>query len=104
MLDGVLEALQVATSEDRSNWLIFKDALDDRVKAGALLTDPSPLPIRCMSNTNHAVTIGEALQVVADLRAWGFAAQANCWRLKDAVSAAQSDAGLIAVDLTQGWP
>lgn len=102
--EGVGETLQVGRDSDKSNWLIFKGALDDAVAAGAPIDGPSPLPIRCTSNNSYQITLGGALQTISDMRAWGFAALANSWRLKDAINAAQTGEALNAVDLTEGWP
>lgn len=102
--EGVSETLQVGRDSDKSNWLIFKGALDDAVGARAPLDGPSPLPIRCTSNNSYSLTLGEALTVISDMRAWGFAALGNSWRLKDALNAAQTGEALNAVDLTEGWP
>lgn len=103
-LGGNLETLQCATATDRSNWLIFKGACEDALKAGAQADDPSPIPIRATSNGLYVVTFGQALQIIADMRAWGFAAEQNRWRLKDLVDAAKSNAELRAINLTEGWP
>lgn len=101
---GQGETLQCGSEAEQAKWLIFKSACDDAIRAGALPADPAPIPIRCTSNTNYAVTYGQALQIIADMTVWGFAAQANVWRLKDAISAAASNDELRAIDLTEGWP
>lgn len=102
---GNAETLQVGTDTDRSNWLIFKGALDDALAGGLVSTfDTVPIPIRCTSNNLYTVTFAEAVQMIADMRTWGFAAQVNCWRLKDAIEAATTGEDLNAVDLTEGWP
>lgn len=102
--EGVSETLQVGRDSDKSNWLIFKGALDDAVSAGLPLDGPSPLPIRCTSNNSYDLTLQEALGVISDMRAWGFAALGNSWRLKDEIAAATTGEELNAVDLTEGWP
>jgi len=103
-LEGHAETLQCATPEDRANWLIFKGALDDALAAGANPDDPAPIPVRTTANTLHVVTYAQGLQLIADMRAWGFAAEANRWRLKDLIDAAKSNDDLRAIDLTEGWP
>jgi len=102
--EGIDETLQVATETDRSNWLIFKGALDDAVTAGMPMDGPSPLPIRCTSNNTYDLPLQAAIQVISDMRAWGFAALANSWRLKDAINAALTGEELNAVDVSEGWP
>lgn len=103
-LDGNAETLQCATDTDRSNWLIFKGALDDALLAGADPDSIIPIPIRCTSNNNYAITFAQAAQMIADMRTWGFAGQVNCWRLKDEITACTTGEALNAVDLTEGWP
>lgn len=103
-LEGNAETLQCASDTDRANWLIFKGACEDALKAGATVDDAAPIPVRCTSNINYVVTYGQALQIIADMRTWGLLAQANAWRIKDAVKAAKSNAELLAIDLSEGWP
>jgi len=103
-LSGIAETLQVGTVEQRSDWLIFKGAIDDAVGDGAQPADPVAVPIRTTSNNNYTVTFSEAQTMIANMRTWGFAARVNCWRLKDLISAATTGEQLNAVDLMQGWP
>lgn len=102
-LDGIDETLQVARDVDRTNWLTFMGMCDEAVMAGAP-DDLAAFPIRCTSNTNHAVTYAQGAQIVRDLRLWAGAAQANWWALKDAARAATTAQELRAVDPSQGWP
>jgi hypothetical protein len=89
---------------DRSNWLGLKDSCDDAVVAGLgdeLLQEPG---IRCTSNRFVRPTYAECLTIMRELRAWYGAAQANLWRLKDAVDACPSREALGDIDLGAGWP
>lgn len=103
MLDGNAETLQVSRDVDRTNWLTLLGLCDEAIAAD--LGDVTmALPIRCTSNANYALTYAEGAQIVRDLRTWAAAAQANWWRLKDAVNAAPTNAALRAIDLSEGWP
>lgn len=100
--EGNAETLQCGDG-DQTKWLIFLGACEEAIAAG-FGDQPIPIPIRCTSNNSYVVTFSEAGQIVRDMRAWGFLAQANCWRLKDEVAAAETGEALNAVDLTEGWP
>lgn len=103
-LDGVAETLQVSRDVDRTNWLTLLGICDEAIAAGVGDLDIDPPGIRTTSNRNYIVTYSEAATMIRALRAWGLQAWANWGRLKDAVNAAQSNAALAAVDMTEGWP
>jgi hypothetical protein len=97
------ETLQCRNEMDRTNWLglVIKCQFAIQALAGGAPIDP---PIRCTSNRMYAVTYDDALARMLVLLGQVGAAQANWWRLKDAVRAAQTGEALNALDLTQGWP
>ncbi len=64
MFGETAETLQCATETDRSNWLIFKDAIGDALASGAHPGEAIPISIRCTSNTSYSVTYAEALQIL----------------------------------------
>lgn len=101
--EGNAETLQCASDTDRANWLIFLGVCQEAVAAG-FGDQPIPIALRCTSNRSYVVTFAEAVILIQNMRTWGLSAQANLWRLKDLLDAAETGDALNAVDLTEGWP
>lgn len=97
------ETLQCRNEHDRTNWLglLIKCLSARDMGAGDLPMDP---PLRCTSNRMYAVTHNDALERMFVLLDQAARAQANWWRLKDAVRDCPTRAGLADIDLEQGWP
>ena len=103
VLGGNIETLQLRDDADKTNWLIFLGVCNEAV-TGLLGSSTIPLPIRCTSNRTYFITYLQAQTLVRDMRAWGFAAQANAWLHKDALAMATTGEELNAVDVKAGWP
>lgn len=103
VFEGVPEVLQCASDTDKTNWLIFLGACQEAViaKHG---DDDVPIPLRCTSNRSYVITFAEAVALILNMRTWGLTAQANLWRLKDEIAAAETGEALNAIDVTEGWP
>lgn len=97
------ETLQCRNELDRTNWigLILKCQYAISLGAGELPIDP---PIRCTSNRMYAPSYSDAAGRMFALLGLVGEAQANNWRMKDLVQAAESGEALNAIDLTEGWP
>lgn len=104
MFDGQAETLQCRIPLDRTNWLYLEGKCRQAFAAG-LGDEPIPEPgLRCTSNRFYRPTYAETLVILDDLGAWAAQAQANWWRLKDAVQAATTRDELNSIDLEEGWP
>lgn len=101
--EGTGETLQCASDTDRANWLIFLGVCQEAIKADAG-DQPIPIALRCTSNRSYVVTFSEAVALIEAMRTWGLSAQANLWRLKDLIGAAETGDALNAIDVTEGWP
>lgn len=101
--EGTAETLQCATVLDRSNWLTLIGICEEAIAAGAGDLD-IPVAIRCTSNRSYTLTFADTLALLKNLRNWAAGAQANSFRLKDLVAAAETGEALNDIDLTQGWP
>jgi len=100
---GEGETLQISREVDRTNWLGMHSMCLEAISAG-FGEAPVPLGFRCTSNRSFVVTFNEALSILQGLRTWAALAQANWWRLKDAVRSAETLDELNALDLDEGWP
>lgn len=101
--DGQAETLQCRSDVDRCNWLAMHSMCMEAISAG-MGDELIPVGFRCTSNRSYAVTFSEALGVLQGLRTWAAMAQANWWRLKDAVRDCTSREALKDIDLDEGWP
>lgn len=99
---AVDETLQVLTNENRTDWLILKDACRDAKAAGFGAAQVEP-GIRTTSNQTYAVTVDQALTILAAMTAWGQAMRGNFWALGEAIAAAADAAAVLAIDVSQGW-
>lgn len=95
--------LQCRDAIDRTNWIGLNKRADSKVRA-SLGAQPSALPMRDMANVNRPVTYQQALDITEGLLDWASAVMARGWQLKDAITAAQTQTALNAVDLNTGWP
>lgn len=102
-LGGIPETLQCATNLDRTNWLTLLGICVEAI-GGGLGNEQIPVAIRCTSNRSYAMTFTEAAALVRAIRSWAAAAQANWWRLKDAVRDCPGREELNLIDLEEGWP
>jgi hypothetical protein len=96
------ETLQCRGELDRTNWLGLTLKAQAMISAG-LGDEPCSPPIRCTSNRMYAVTYTDALARMFDLLDRVGRAQANWWRLKDAVRDCPTREGLNDIDLEEGW-
>lgn len=98
------ETLQCRNELDRTNWIGLLIECQANIAAlNGAGSIPSP-GIRCSSNRMYVVTYDDAAARMFALLGQVQAAQANWWRLKDDVAAAETNAALRAIDLTEGWP
>lgn len=102
------ETLQCRNELDRTNWigLLLKCQAAIAQGAGLLVMD---IPIRTTANRNYFVTYNDAQARMFVLLQQAAVAQANWWRLKDAVRAVEAETRadaarfLQAIDLNAGW-
>ncbi|RAK52136.1 hypothetical protein DJ018_13350 [Phenylobacterium deserti] len=98
------ETLQCRHDTDRTNWISLQIACFATRDAG-LEGELIPAPgIRCTSNRMYRITYGDALARLWVLFDQANAAQANFWRLKDAVRDCPTRQALNDIDLSEGWP
>lgn len=101
---GQAETLQCRRNVDETSWLYLQSKCERASVAGygaELIPEPG---IRCTSNRFIRPTVDETLAILTDLGIWAEAAQANNWRMKDAVRDAESGEALNAIELGEGWP
>lgn len=102
-IEGRPERLQCRNEIDRTNWLglLLKCQAAAAQGQGADPIDPS---LRCTSNRMYALSHDDTQARLWALFGQVAAAQANWWRLKDAVRDAETLAELNGLDLDEGWP
>ena len=100
------ETLQCRDETDRTNWLGLVLECQAVISADPdAAAAPLPAPgIRCTSHRMYDITYGDALNRMFSLLGLVQQAQANLWRLKDEIAAAETGEALNAIDLTEGWP
>lgn len=96
------ETLQVRNDTDRTNWLGLQAICQAQIAAGH--GDVAGAPLRTTSNTNFTITFNEAAQVLIGIPVWQATVYQRLWAIKDAITAAVTDADLDAIDVTTGWP
>lgn len=97
------ETLQCRDELDRTNWLGLLMKCQAKIAMGRG-EEPCDPPIRCTSNRMYAVSHEEAQARMYGLLDQVGQAQANWWRLKDAVRDCPSREALSLIDLEEGWP
>lgn len=98
---GVLH-LQLRDVTDQANWLTLQGKAMLAISAGQ--GDSALLPIRTEENVTVPVTANVAAQVMDALSTFGGTMLAHRWSLQDAITAAEDEASLDAIDITSGWP
>jgi hypothetical protein len=112
------ETIQCRNELDRTNWLGLEKKCEWAKRDERLFYEALQLPvpevlgdfqipepgIRCTSNTFVRPTVAETALLMEALLDYALAAQANWWRLKDAVRSAATKAEMDAVNLEEGWP
>jgi len=104
------ETLQCRNDLDRTNWLGLLIKCQAVVATSVAMDIPeiadAPVdpPFRCTSNRMYAPSYRDSVDRLFALFDMVASAQANNWRMKDLVAAAQSNEDLRAIDLNEGWP
>lgn len=97
------ETLQCRNETDRTNWIGLILECQFALAQGQGDEDIPAPGLRCTSNRMYVITYNDALSRMLSLLGAVQQAQANWWRLKDLVRAAETGEGLNAIDLTEGW-
>lgn len=104
------ETLQCRNELDRTNWLGLLVKCTEAERFAAEIEADWPLtlqidpPLRCTSNRMYVISYQDAKGRMLALLDQVGQAQANWWRIKDLVEAAETLDQLKAIDISGGYP
>lgn len=95
------ETLQVFEDVDKTNWLTVYTIC---VEAVAAELGDLPVTVFVTGDGEYEITFAQCAWMLGEMRAWGFAMDANWRRLVKLAKAATTNADLNAIDETAGYP
>lgn len=94
--------LQTRNQDDKTAWLTSQAAYQAAVLNGQGAFEGANF--RPMDNITTTISYSEGLSVLLAMAAWGKAVYGRSWELKDAITSAEDNQALDAIDIESGWP